>query len=79
LPVLPADITAGLLLTPFPEIRVPRAGYVAVVPFDVNKTSSSTTFLDRLVADRMIQHRTIALERRLRSSDGCGTDKGRLY
>jgi hypothetical protein len=28
-PVLQTDAVAGLLLTPFPEIRVPRAGYVA--------------------------------------------------
>jgi LysR family transcriptional regulator, glycine cleavage system transcriptional activator len=51
LPVLQADIIAGLLLTPFPKIRVPRAGYVALIPFDANKTSSLTTFVDWLVAE----------------------------
>jgi LysR family glycine cleavage system transcriptional activator len=51
LPVLQADLAAGLLLTPFPAVSVPRAGYVALVPFDANKTSVLTTFIDWLVAE----------------------------
>jgi LysR family transcriptional regulator, glycine cleavage system transcriptional activator len=51
LPVLQADVMAGLLVTPFPKILVPRTGYVALIPFDANKTSSLTTFLDWLVAE----------------------------
>jgi LysR family transcriptional regulator, glycine cleavage system transcriptional activator len=51
LPVLHADVAAGLLLTPFPAISVPRTGYVALIPFDANKTSSLTTFIDWLVAE----------------------------
>jgi DNA-binding transcriptional LysR family regulator len=51
LPVLQADLAAGLLLTPFPTISVPRTGYVALIPFDANKTSSLTTFIDWLAAE----------------------------
>ncbi|MDR3460928.1 MAG: LysR substrate-binding domain-containing protein [Beijerinckiaceae bacterium] len=51
LPVLEADITAGRLLAPFPKITVPRQGYVALVPFDVDKTSSLTAFLEWLKAE----------------------------
>ncbi|HEX4384336.1 MAG TPA: LysR substrate-binding domain-containing protein, partial [Myxococcales bacterium] len=50
LPVLQEDIAAGRLLTPFPEISVPRTGYVALIPFDANKSSSLTTFIDWLVS-----------------------------
>lgn len=51
LPVLQADLAAGRLLTPFPTISVPRTGYVALIPFDANKTSSLTGFIDWLVAE----------------------------
>ena len=51
LPVLQADLAAGRLLTPFPTITVPRTGYVALVPLDVNKTSILTSFVDWLVAE----------------------------
>lgn len=51
LPVLQTDLAAGLLLTPFPAISVRRTGYVALVPFDANKTSALTTFIDWLVAE----------------------------
>lgn len=51
LPVLQTDIAAGRLVTPFPEIRVPRPGYVALVPFDANKTTALTGFIDWLVAE----------------------------
>ena len=50
LPVLQIDVAAGRLLTPFPDIRVPRTGYVALVPFDANKTAALTNFLDFLAA-----------------------------
>jgi DNA-binding transcriptional LysR family regulator len=49
LPVLQTDLGAGRLLAPFPTIRVPRTGYVALVPFDANKTSVLTSFIDWLV------------------------------
>jgi len=51
LPVLEFDLSAGRLVTPFPTLRVPRTGYVALVPFDANKTSSLKDFLDWLTAE----------------------------
>ena len=51
LPVLQADLAGGRLLTPFPTILVPRTGYVALVPFDANKTSVLMNFVDWLVAE----------------------------
>jgi DNA-binding transcriptional LysR family regulator len=51
LPVLQTDVVAGRLLTPFPAIQVPRTGYVALVPFDANKTSALTSFIDWLIAE----------------------------
>jgi LysR family glycine cleavage system transcriptional activator len=51
LPVLQTDVEAGRLLIPFPTIRVPRIGYVALIPFDANKTSVLMSFIDWLVAE----------------------------
>jgi LysR family transcriptional regulator, glycine cleavage system transcriptional activator len=51
LPVLQADIAAGRLLTPFPTITVPRTSYIALIPFDANKTSALTKFIDWLLAE----------------------------
>lgn len=51
LPVLDREIAAGRLLAPFPTIRVPRAGYVALVPLDAAKTSFLTGFVDWLMAE----------------------------
>ncbi|MCG5238467.1 LysR substrate-binding domain-containing protein [Azospirillum doebereinerae] len=51
LPVLQADLDSGRLVAPFPAILVPRTGYVALIPFDANKTSSLTRFIDWLVAE----------------------------
>jgi LysR family glycine cleavage system transcriptional activator len=53
LPVLQGDLTAGRILTPFPAITVARKGYVALVPFDADKTSSLTGFIDWLTAEGM--------------------------
>jgi DNA-binding transcriptional LysR family regulator len=50
-PVLGLDIAAGRLLTPFPAITVPRTGYVALMPFDANKTPALTNFIDWLAAE----------------------------
>ena len=52
LPVLQTDVAARRLVTPFPEITVPRTGYVALVPFDANKTLVLSEFIDWLVAER---------------------------
>jgi len=51
LPVLQADLTAGCLLAPFATITVPRKSYVALIPFDADKTSSLTGFIEWLIAE----------------------------
>ena len=51
LPVLQTDLTAGRLVAPLPTITVPRKGYVALVPFDADKTSSLTGFIEWLKAE----------------------------
>jgi LysR family glycine cleavage system transcriptional activator len=51
LPVLQIDLTAGRLLAPFPTITVSRKGYVALVPFDADKTSSLMGFIEWLRAE----------------------------
>jgi DNA-binding transcriptional LysR family regulator len=50
LPILQADLASGRLLAPFP-VLVPRTGYVALVPFDANKTPALARFIDWLVAE----------------------------
>ncbi|TXN06680.1 LysR family transcriptional regulator [Methylobacterium sp. WL103] len=50
LPVLSDDLASGRLVAPFPEIVVPRPGYVTLVPNDADKTSTLTAFVDWLVA-----------------------------
>lgn len=50
LPVLEAEIAAGRLTAPFPHIRVPRAGYVALVPNDADKTPTLAALVDWLAA-----------------------------
>ncbi|MBE7211221.1 MAG: LysR family transcriptional regulator [Gluconacetobacter diazotrophicus] len=60
LPTLQADLAAGCLLTPFPAITVSRTGYVALVPFDADKTSALTTFLDWLVAEGAPPHTIVS-------------------
>jgi LysR family glycine cleavage system transcriptional activator len=51
LPVLQADLRAGCLVAPFPTITVPRKRYVALIPFDADKTSSLTRFIEWLIAE----------------------------
>jgi DNA-binding transcriptional LysR family regulator len=51
LPILRTDVAAGRIVTPFPEITVPRAGYVALIPFDANKSLALTGFMDWLTAE----------------------------
>ena len=48
LPVLQAELAAGRILAPLPAVTVPRQGYVALVPFDADKTSSLTGFIEWL-------------------------------
>jgi DNA-binding transcriptional LysR family regulator len=54
LPVLAIDV-GQRLVTPFPAITVPRTGYVALIPFDANKTSALTKFIEWLVAEARTQ------------------------
>jgi LysR family glycine cleavage system transcriptional activator len=51
LPLLGGDLAAGRLVTPLPDIKVPRSGYVALVPFDADKTAPLKGFVDWLVAE----------------------------
>jgi DNA-binding transcriptional LysR family regulator len=51
LPLLAGDLAAGRIVTPLPDIQVPRSGYVALVPFDADKTAPLKGFVDWLVAE----------------------------
>ncbi|WP_342629665.1 LysR substrate-binding domain-containing protein [Nguyenibacter vanlangensis] len=50
-PLIAREVALGRLATPFPDIRVPRRGYVALVPFDADKSPALTGFVDWLVAE----------------------------
>ena len=49
LPMLEIDIASGRLMTPLPDIRVPRTGYVAVIPRQTDAGSLLAGFIDWLV------------------------------
>lgn len=51
LPILAADVAAGRLMTPLPDIRVPRNGYVAVVPRHASGATWAGTFVEWLAAE----------------------------
>jgi DNA-binding transcriptional LysR family regulator len=51
LPLLASDLAAARIVTPLPDIQVPRSGYVALVPFDADKTAPLKGFVDWLVAE----------------------------
>ncbi len=50
-PALDGLLETGRLVAPFPAIVVPRPGYVALTPFDADKTPSLHAFLAWLVAE----------------------------
>ncbi len=50
-PTLDGLLRTGRLAAPFPAIVVPRPGYVALTPFDADKTPSLHAFLAWLVAE----------------------------
>ncbi|KAB7785644.1 LysR substrate-binding domain-containing protein [Methylorubrum populi] len=50
-PVLDRMVAAGRLAAPFPEIRVERAAYFALTPFDADKSPALTALIDWLVAE----------------------------
>ncbi|WP_376965175.1 LysR substrate-binding domain-containing protein [Azospirillum sp. A26] len=51
LPMLDIDIVNGKLMTPLPEIRVPRTGYVALVPPQADAGKLVAGFVDWLVGE----------------------------
>ncbi|MCB8878755.1 LysR family transcriptional regulator [Acidisoma cellulosilytica] len=50
-PLIEREVALGRLSTPFPDIRVPRRGYVALIPFDADKSPALTGFVEWLVAE----------------------------
>lgn len=51
LPMLEIDVASGRLMTPLPDIRVPRTGYVAIIPRQADAGNLLTGFVDWLVAE----------------------------
>jgi DNA-binding transcriptional LysR family regulator len=52
LPLLEIDVTSGRIMTPLPEIRIRRTGYVALTALDAEKTGPLTSFLAWLTAEQ---------------------------
>jgi LysR family glycine cleavage system transcriptional activator len=52
LPLLEIDVASGRIMTPLPEIRVRRTGYVALTALNAERTESLTAFLDWLAAEQ---------------------------
>jgi LysR family glycine cleavage system transcriptional activator len=51
LPMLEIDIASGRLITPLPDIRVPRKGYVAVIPRQADTGNLLAGFVDWLAGE----------------------------
>ncbi|CAO3440444.1 LysR substrate-binding domain-containing protein [Azospirillum endophyticum] len=51
LPMLEIDVAGGRLMTPLPEIRVPRTGYVALVPRQADAGNLVGGFVDWLAGE----------------------------
>jgi LysR family glycine cleavage system transcriptional activator len=51
LPMLEIDIARGNLMTPLPDIRVPRTGYVAIYPRQADPAQLYSGFVDWLVGE----------------------------
>jgi DNA-binding transcriptional LysR family regulator len=51
LPMLEIDIASGRLMTPLPDIRVPRTGYVAIIPRQADAGNLVAGFVDWLVRE----------------------------
>lgn len=51
LPMLEIDVASGRLMTPLPEIRVPRTGYVALLPRQADAGNLVAGFVDWLVGE----------------------------
>ena len=52
LPLLDIDVTSGRLMTPLPQIRVRRTGYVALAALDAETSGALTAFLAWLAAEQ---------------------------
>jgi LysR family transcriptional regulator, glycine cleavage system transcriptional activator len=52
LPLLETDVTSGRIMTPLPEIRVRRTGYIALTALDAETTGPLTAFLAWLSAEQ---------------------------
>lgn len=50
LPMLDFDIANGRLMTPLPDIKVPRTGYVAIAPLQAGPGNVTSGFVDWLAA-----------------------------
>jgi LysR family glycine cleavage system transcriptional activator len=50
-PLLDADLLAQRIVSPLADIKVRRVGYVALVPFDADKSAPLKGFVDWLVAE----------------------------
>ncbi len=51
LPMLEIDIASGRLMTPLPDIRVPRTGYVAIIPRQADAGNLLAGFVDWLAKE----------------------------
>jgi DNA-binding transcriptional LysR family regulator len=51
LPMLTIDMAGGRLMTPLPHIRVPRTGYVAIIPRQADAGNLFAGFVDWLVGE----------------------------
>ncbi|MBK1839458.1 LysR family transcriptional regulator [Azospirillum sp. YIM B02556] len=51
LPMLEIDVAGGRLMTPLPEIRVPRTGYVALIPRQADAGNLVAGFVDWLAGE----------------------------
>jgi LysR family glycine cleavage system transcriptional activator len=52
LPMLEIDVANGRLMTPLPDIRVPRTGYVAIIPRQADAGNLLSGFVDWLVGEK---------------------------
>jgi len=67
LPMLEIDVAAGRLMTPLPDIKVPRTGYVAVIPRQADAGNLLGGFVDWLVGEAPVSDRPAANGRSRRS------------
>jgi LysR family glycine cleavage system transcriptional activator len=51
LPMLELDVASGRLMTPLPQIRVPRTGYVALTPLDAERGALLAPLIEWLAAE----------------------------